>query len=72
MGQTTTHWAAGDAGHVGQIRLEGAADVGLEATLVGTDDPDPLPLGTDSAAPWRQRMHLLLSRIMWAAVVSIS
>ena len=54
--------AAGDAGDIGQALFKGAADVGVEAALVGADDADRLQLGLHAATQRRHRMHLELSR----------
>ena len=43
--------AAGDAVHLGQIPVEGAADVGVEAPVVGADDAHLLGLAAHGGAP---------------------
>ncbi len=63
--------AAGDAGHVPQALLKGAADMGGEAPVVGADDPHRLPLLAGGHTPAAEDALVVIPEHVLGGVVKL-
>ena len=63
--------AAGDAGHIPQVLLKGAADVGGKAPVVGANHPHRLPLLAGGHAPAAEDALVVVPEHMLCGVVKV-